>query len=87
MADLYHGPFDTMVDALVRCTFLPGSWDKRFVHDMSRLGESKMTGKQADSIIRLVHKYRRQLSADIIILAQDSGEARAFFQPLERLSE
>lgn len=49
--------------ALTRCIFLPGSWDKRFAHDVAR--QSLITEKQAASIAQLAWKYRRQLDPRI----------------------
>jgi hypothetical protein len=62
--------------ALSRRTFLPGSWDKRFARAMDFLaGEDKPETKaQRVQLLRLAHKYRRQLETEIIILAQDEGE-------------
>ena len=45
--------------ALYKCTFLPGSWDKRFVHGLVNAAE--ITDKQAEWIDKLTYKYRRQL--------------------------
>ena len=48
---------------LVRCTFLPGSFDKRFARDIdSQLANScEITEKQRAYLVKLVHKYRRQI--------------------------
>lgn len=46
------------VAELGRCTLLPGSWDKRFVRNMQ--GIEKFTVRQAVTVFRLRHKYRRQ---------------------------
>lgn len=70
-------PYARMVRALESCTFLPGSWDKRFVQDVSGKPDSAMTSKQKASVLQLVYKYRRQLSVEIIILAQDTAEEAA----------
>jgi hypothetical protein len=50
-------------------TMLPGSWDKRFARSMeSRLqakaekGETlEITEKQAEQLLRMAHRYRRQI--------------------------
>lgn len=46
------------------CRFLPGSWDKRFAHDMAALASAEpiaFTERQAESLRRLAHRYRKQL--------------------------
>lgn len=46
---------------LSRCTFLPGSFDKRFVRDMADLGiYDVLTEKQALCLHRLAYHYRKQ---------------------------
>lgn len=52
--------------ALSACTFLPGSWDKRFVQDMTHEASQLnplITEKQAQQLPRLRHRYRKQLAA------------------------
>jgi len=48
---------------LVPCRFLPGSFDKRFARDLdSQLANSgEITEKQRAYLVKLVHKYRRQI--------------------------
>lgn len=70
-------PYVAMISALARCTFLPASWDKRFVGAMCQRPPDKMTEPHRATILRLIHRYRRQISTEIIILAQDYGEFRA----------
>jgi hypothetical protein len=44
-----------------RCTFYPGSWDKRFVRDMARLGAyDTLSEKQSTCLEKLAWKYRGQ---------------------------
>jgi len=50
------------IHELTKCTFLPGSWDKRFVRDMMSKDVNKLTQKQKEWIDKLHHKYRRQIS-------------------------
>jgi hypothetical protein len=46
------------------CTFGVGSWDKRFVRDVSTLGEyDLLTPRQEESVERLAYRYRKQLAA------------------------
>jgi hypothetical protein len=51
------------VDDLIRCTFLPGSYQKRFVHDLyaRRNDENALTENQAQYLDKLHHMYRRQI--------------------------
>lgn len=46
-------------------TFLPGSWDKRFAHQMYqhafKTPEKELTISQREWIFRLLYKYRRQV--------------------------
>jgi hypothetical protein len=49
---------------LARCSFLPGSWDKRFARDLAARAEdpeATITEKQAAALARLTQRYRRQL--------------------------
>lgn len=52
------------IQALKRCTFLPGSYQKRFVRDMSAKPEDfELSEKQAVYVDKLYYMYRRQISA------------------------
>lgn len=48
-----------MRDALARCTFLPGSFDKRFVRTIA--GATALTEKQRALFHKLFYRYRRQI--------------------------
>jgi hypothetical protein len=54
------------IDALGRCTFIPGSGPKRFVHDVirtfARLPEREPSPKQVDYLDFLCYHFREQLS-------------------------
>jgi hypothetical protein len=57
----YH--YQTIQALEKRVTFLPGSWDKRFVRDVATLGEfDLLTPKQIEQIERLAFRYRKQLN-------------------------
>lgn len=57
-----HSDHYQALKALSRCTFYPGSWDKRFVRDMAALGPyDLLTPKQEQNIERLTYCYRKQL--------------------------
>ncbi len=57
------------LERLSRCTFLPGSWDKRFVRNVwgsvlaceAVNGTPTITTNQAEQVDRLHHRYRRQI--------------------------
>lgn len=59
--------------ALGQCSFLPGSWDKRFIRDIARISHAppiaKLTPLQLTNLCRMAHKYRWQLSSEITALA------------------
>lgn len=50
-----------IASALSQVTFLPGSFDKRFVKQLPNWLEREMTEKGRDKMIALFHKYRRQI--------------------------
>lgn len=46
---------------LAKCSFYPGSYDKRFIRDMEgRAADEALTEKQAAFLERLAYRYRRQ---------------------------
>ena len=50
------------IELLSGCTFLPGSWPKKFVRSLFAGPENqKITVKQRRWIWKLVHRYRRQI--------------------------
>ena len=50
------------LQALKQCTFLPGSYDKRFVRNLSALPqERELTERQAANVERMAYRYRRQI--------------------------
>lgn len=53
------------ISALRKCTFLPGSYDKRFVRDvgscLDNMPEKELTERQVTYIKTLYHKYRKQI--------------------------
>lgn len=54
------------LEALDRCTMLPGSWDKRFIRDMKgQPADFVPSEKQSEMIEKLYHRYRRQLAAHV----------------------
>jgi hypothetical protein len=63
--------------ALARCTFLPGSWQKRFARDMAAMAthapDHPLSERQTAWLIRLAHTYRRQLPTSVIAAALDEA--------------
>lgn len=52
-----------LIDSLRCCRFLPGSWEKRFVHDLAGFKqESVLSQRQRESLLSLGHRYRKQLT-------------------------
>lgn len=52
------------IHALSLCTFLPASYEKRFVRDMCSLPfDSELSEKQTAFLNKLYHRYREQISA------------------------
>lgn len=70
-----------MAVALGHCSFLPGGWDKRFARNMSFVAqhspEVDFSERQRVHLIRLVHKYRRQIPTAVLVLSQDEAETAA----------
>jgi hypothetical protein len=46
---------------LSRCSFLPGSFDKRFAKQLVNWKDREMTEKGREMLKKLHHKYRRQI--------------------------
>ena len=65
--------------ALAQCSFLPGSWDKRFAREMAARAATDLgfTERQRVHLLRLAHKYRRQMDTAILEMVLDEAEAAA----------
>lgn len=49
------------IGQLAKCSFLPGSWEKRFVHDLATFPpEKELTQRQAAALRRIAWRYRKQ---------------------------
>jgi hypothetical protein len=61
----------TMARALAGCSFTPGTWDKRFARDLAAQlrATEQITQAQAENLRRMVHRYRRQIPAEVVALA------------------
>jgi hypothetical protein len=58
----------TIIQELRKCSFYPGSYDKRFVRDMETLGEYDMLSpKQAALLERMAWRYRRQIGRELVL--------------------
>lgn len=69
----------TLAHALVRVVFFPGLPIKKFARDMASsasLEQSpELTPKQAEYLRTAVIRYRRQIAADVVKLAESMGES------------
>jgi Spy/CpxP family protein refolding chaperone len=64
--------------ALARCTFVPGTAQKRFARDIGNLPESHvLTPRQIAQLLRLVYRYRRQIPHAAQEARLDEAEALA----------
>ncbi len=55
------------IESLAYCTFLPGSFNKRFAHNLNSYPEDKLlTVKQRQTLWKLVNRYRRQIRTEIV---------------------
>lgn len=66
----------SMARALALCSFVPGIGTKRFARDMASKAntfpESGLTEKQAKYLAEAVVRYRRQIPAEVVKLAQQA---------------
>lgn len=79
------------IEELARCSFYPGSYDKRFVRDMeSQPADAVLTEKQAAFLHRLAWRYRKQRGDYKMQRPADPFRAgenpRAIASELERLA-
>lgn len=59
---------------LARCTFLPGSWEKRFVRDLATFPqERELTERQAAALARVAWRYRKQRGEPNMARPADAG--------------
>lgn len=54
-------PEKSIAWALCSCSFLPGSFDKRFVNQLDKWKDRDMTVKGRAKMMELLQKYRRQI--------------------------
>jgi hypothetical protein len=50
-----------IADALLECSILPASFDKVFIRQLPAWFDQQMTEQGHITLIRLMHKYRRQI--------------------------
>lgn len=66
------------------CTFLPGSWNKRFaraLHNIANSDKPHLTSRQFMNLWRLVWRYRRQIDIEQIVeKARRMTEAKRKFE-------
>lgn len=51
-----------LANELMKCSFLPGSFDKKFVKQLPNWYSKPMTQKGKKTLVDLFHKYKRQIS-------------------------
>jgi len=74
-----------IIQGLRGCTFLPGSWDKRFARDMETLGPCDMLSpKQEVQLERMAWRYRRQIGR-ALVPPPPKGTVDASVQDLQKL--
>jgi len=69
-----------MLLGLSKCTFLPGSWEKRFVRNLHFTARSKkptISTKQREWLVEIAHRYRKQLERLAIPSPDALGPERA----------
>ena len=57
-----------MLLSLSKCTFLPGSWEKRFVRNLHQRSQSKdptLTHKQREWLVEIAYRYRNQIERQL----------------------
>ena len=60
-----------IVDALARCSFIPGTSQKRFVRQLAGCDRKRpLTDRQRAYLWAIAWSWRRQLSADLVTLAR-----------------
>ena len=62
---------------LVKCRFLPGSWNKRFAKDIAYMAQSDepyLTDRQSKTLWKLFYMHRKQISRMVEIV----GNKRLF---------
>lgn len=53
-----------LIQALTRCSMLPGTFDKRFAHDLAeKPANYALSDRQDEFVRRLAYKYRKQIAA------------------------
>jgi hypothetical protein len=60
-----------MASALGACRFTPGSFDKGFARSLAEQARAtaKISARQAELLPQLVQRYRRQIPAEVVLLA------------------
>lgn len=74
------------LEALARCRHLPGSWAKRFAHDLAAMPENTiLTPAQRQALADNVWRFRKQIGPDSLMAAWarqrlDAGPQRNAFE-------
>jgi hypothetical protein len=62
--------------ALQQCRFLPGSFDKRFVNQLTNWTKRDLTVKGRAKLIEMLHKYRRQIPEYSTFVSELNGKVK-----------
>lgn len=65
--------------ALTQCSFTPGSFDKKFVKQLPNWWTRELTERGRETMIRLLHKYRRQIPEYQDICNELNGQKKINF--------
>lgn len=60
--------------ALQRCRFLPGSFDKKFCHQLDNWNDREMTQKGRDCMLKMLDRYKSQISNYLELRKQLTGQ-------------
>lgn len=63
-------------EALSNCSFLPGSFDKKFVRQITNWHDRDMTDNGRETLKRLLMKYRRQIPEYMSIIVRINGDQK-----------
>lgn len=70
----------SMAKALGQCSFLPGTFDKRYAGVFAfeaKRDQPEITEKEAELLRRMTYRYRRQIDPAIVALSQIPGPSIA----------
>lgn len=76
------------IQALAKCSFTPGSWNKRFVRDLAQYPpEKELSEKQQAALARVAWHYRQQLSRHGIAVVNKPPDVIGTDKEVERATQ